>query len=128
MSSKGGFTLPVVGRQLEVFNSKFVFIHIGNLTARNLAQRDNIGRCFVVHRQSFKIKINILSQPFPALQLTLEENGKTVASQIIQPRQYLPENMKMLTRLATKTPYPIEFTIKTRRSEIEGYTLKPQYQ
>lgn len=69
-----------------------------------------------------------LSQPFPALHLTLEENGKTVASQIIQPRQYLPDNMKMLTRLATKTPYPIEFTIKTRRADIEGYTLKPQYQ
>lgn len=69
-----------------------------------------------------------LSQPFPALQLTLEENGKTVASQIIQPRQYLPDNMKMLTRLATKTPYPIEFTIKTRRADIEGYTLKPHYQ
>jgi hypothetical protein len=68
-----------------------------------------------------------LSQPFPALRLSIQRDGKTVASQIIQPRQYLPDNLKTLTRLATKTPYPIEFTIKTQRSEIKKYTLKPQY-
>ncbi|ONG42244.1 hypothetical protein BKE30_00055 [Alkanindiges hydrocarboniclasticus] len=68
-----------------------------------------------------------LSQPFPALRLSLKRDGKTVASQIIQPRQYLPDNLKTLTRLATKTPYPVEFTIKTRRSDIKNYSLEPQY-
>lgn len=68
-----------------------------------------------------------LSQPFPALRLSLKRDGKTVASQIIQPRQYLPDNLKTLTRLATKTPYPIQFTIKTRRAEIKNFSLEPQY-
>lgn len=68
-----------------------------------------------------------LSQPFPALRLSLKRDGKIVASQIIQPRQYLPDNLKTLTRLATKTPYPVEFTIKTRRSDIQSFSLEPQY-
>lgn len=68
-----------------------------------------------------------LSQPFPALRLSLKRNGKTVASQIIQPRQYLPDNLKTLTRLATKTPYPIQFTIKTRRADIKDFSIEPQY-
>lgn len=68
-----------------------------------------------------------LSQPFPALRLSLKRDGKTVASEIIQPRQYLPDNLKTLTRLATKTPYPVEFTIKTRRSDIQSFSLEPQY-
>lgn len=68
-----------------------------------------------------------LSQPFPALRLSLKRDGKTVASQIIQPRQYLPDNLKTLTRLATKTPYPVEFTIKTRRADIQSFSLEPQY-
>lgn len=68
-----------------------------------------------------------LSQPFPALQLTLQENGKTVASQIIQPRQYLPNELKTLARLASKNLYPIEFTINTKRTDIDGFELKAQY-
>ena len=68
-----------------------------------------------------------LSQPFPALRLSFKRDGKTVASQIIQPRQYLPDNLKTLTRLATKTPYPVEFTIKTRRADIQNFSLEPQY-
>ncbi|XID75799.1 zinc-ribbon and DUF3426 domain-containing protein [Alkanindiges sp. WGS2144] len=68
-----------------------------------------------------------LSQPFPALRLNLKRQDKTVASQIIQPRQYLPENLKSLTRLATKTPYTVEFTIKTRRSDIKDFSLEPLY-
>ncbi|RYY78093.1 MAG: DUF3426 domain-containing protein [Moraxellaceae bacterium] len=68
-----------------------------------------------------------LSQPFPALRLSLKRDGKTVASQIIQPRQYLPDNLKTLTRLATKTPYPVEFTIKTHRADIQSFSLEPQY-
>lgn len=79
---------------------------------------------------TFKAKITNtakLSQPFPALQLTLQENGKTVASQIIQPRQYLPQELKTLARLASKNPYPIEFTINTKRKDIDGFELKAQY-
>lgn len=68
-----------------------------------------------------------LSQPFPALKLSLKRNGEIVASQVIQPRQYLPEELKTLTRLATKTPYPIEFTIKKRRSEIKDFSLQPSF-
>ena len=79
---------------------------------------------------TFKAKITNtakLSQPFPALHLTLQENGKTVASQIIQPRQYLPNELKTLARLASKNLYPIEFTINTKRSDIDDFELKAQY-
>ena len=69
-----------------------------------------------------------LSQPFPALRLTFQENGQTVASQIIQPRQYLPDELKTLARLASKNPYPIQFTVKTKRNDIEDFKLEAQYQ
>lgn len=68
-----------------------------------------------------------LSQPFPALKLTLKRDGKVVASQIIQPRQYLPENLKTFSRITSKTPYPIQFTIKYKKSDIQDYTLVPEY-
>lgn len=68
-----------------------------------------------------------LSQPFPALKLSLKRHGKVVARQVIQPRQYLPENLKTFSRITTKTPYPVEFTIKHQKSDIEGYTLVAEY-
>lgn len=68
-----------------------------------------------------------LSQPFPALRLSLKRDGKVVASQIIQPRQYLPENLKTFSRITTKTPYPVQFTIKYKKSDIQDYTLEPEY-
>lgn len=68
-----------------------------------------------------------MSQPFPALRLTLKQDGKAIASQIVQPRQYLTDDLKTFTRLATKTPYPFSFTIKTKRSAFDDYSIEPQY-
>lgn len=79
---------------------------------------------------TFKIKmINqaTLSQPFPALRLSLHRHGRVVASQIIQPRQYLPIELKTLSRMATKTPYEVSFTINRRKSEIEQYALSAEF-
>lgn len=109
----------IAGCQIPYMNASEIDIRNVRLIAHK-----NLGQT------TFKGKITNtakLSQPFPALRLTLQENGKTVASQIIQPRQYLPSELKTLTRLASKNLYPIEFTIDTRRSEIQGYELKAQY-
>ncbi len=109
----------IVGCQIPYMNASEIEVKNIRLTANK-----KLGQT------TFKGKISNtakLSQPFPALRLTLQENGKTVASQIIQPRQYLPKELKTLARLASKNLYPIEFTINTKRSDIQGYELQAQY-
>lgn len=109
----------VFGCQLPYMNADEIFVKNIRLTSNNK-----------MSQTTFKAQITNdakLSQPFPALRLTLQQDGKTVASQIIQPRQYLPNELKTLARLASKNRYPVQFTINTKRSDIKDFKLEAQY-
>lgn len=68
-----------------------------------------------------------LSQPFPALKLVLLRQGKIIAGEILQPREYLPEQSQTLSRLPSHTPYQIMFTIDRSTSAFEQFALSPEF-
>jgi predicted Zn finger-like uncharacterized protein len=146
--------LGMISLMLGLFISQFIYFNFESLainpkTAGKVEKMCSILRCNIPYMNASELKLRNLkitstsngyttfranlvntakmSQPFPALKLSLKRNGEVYASQIIQPRQYLPEDLKILTRLATKTPYPIEFTIKKPRSEIRDFSLQPSF-
>ena len=146
--------LVMIALMLGLLFSQFVYFNFESLainprTADKVKKMCSILRCNIPYMNAQELKIRNLkvisngnsqttfkaslvnsaklSQPFPALKLSLKRNGKVLASQVIQPRQYLHDDLKTLTRLATKTPYPIEFTIKKNRSEIRDFSLEPSF-
>lgn len=146
--------LLMIGLMLGLLICQFVYFNFEELainpkTSDKVEKMCRVLRCNIPYMNAGQIKIRNLkvtasapgettfkamlvntakmSQPFPALKLSLKRNGEIIASQVIQPRQYLPDDLKTLTRLATKSPYPVEFTIKKNRSEIRDFTLEPTF-
>lgn len=118
-------TANKIEKMCAIFQCKIPYMNATELQIKNIKLNSNTRG-----QTTFSGKLinsATLSQPFPALKLTLKRKNQVIASQIIQPRQYLPENLKTLSRLATKTPYPIEFTIKKSRSDIADFVLEPSY-
>ena len=146
--------LLMIGLMLGLLICQFVYFNFEELainpkTADKVEKICGVLRCNIPYMNAEQIKIRNLkvsasangettfkasivnkakmSQPFPALKLSLKRNGKVIASQVVQPRQYLPEELKTLTRLATKSPYPVEFTIKKDRRDIGDFALEPTF-
>lgn len=146
--------LFMIGLMLCLLFAQFVYFNFEELainpkTAGKVEKVCKLFRCNIPYMNADQIKLRNLrviasakgettfkatlvntakmSQPFPALKLSLKRNGKIVASQTVQPRQYLSEEQKLMTRLATKQLYPIEFTVKKERADIGDFSLEPSF-